>query len=100
MFVLKDHGTKDNFFRIFIQRPLHTRCPIPDPPPPSSAFTSHNHSLSPVIPWDIFEPSNSIRMKKLFVLLIAFALVAVSCSRYVSVEQAANGKARCGKGLR
>lgn len=38
-------------------------------------------------------------MKKVLFLL-AVVLVLTSCSRYVSVDDAANGRARCGQSLR
>ena len=43
-------------------------------------------------------------MKKLVIvkvsILLAIVIALASCSRYVSVNDAANGKARCGKWLK
>jgi len=38
-------------------------------------------------------------MKKLIVLVLVVVMLS-SCSKYVTVERAANGKVRCGQGLR
>ena len=38
--------------------------------------------------------------KAVFVLLIVYAFGVVSCNRYITPFEAANGKARCGRGVR
>jgi hypothetical protein len=40
-------------------------------------------------------------MKKVVLVLSVISMVVLSsCSRYITTEQAANGKARCGKWLK
>lgn len=40
-------------------------------------------------------------MKNVTILLLLLGFIAItSCTRYITVSQAANGRAKCGRGLR